>query len=60
MTTIGLDRESTDNKFSVVNIVNVSLMILALSFSIWLLNWAVSNKLSRTEVTGTSQVTAEM
>ena len=60
MTTIGLDRESADNKFSAANIVNVSLMILALSFSIWLLNWAVTNKLSRTEVPGTSQVTAEM
>jgi spore germination cell wall hydrolase CwlJ-like protein len=60
MTTIGLDRETADNKFSAVNIVNVSLMILALAFSIWLLNWAVTNKLSRTEVPGTSQVTAEM
>lgn len=60
MTTIALDREQTDNTISVVKIVNVSLMILAVIGSIWLLNWAITNKLSRTEVTETSQVTAEM
>jgi len=60
MTTIALDREQTDNTVSAVKIVNVSLMILALIGSIWLLNWAITNKLSQTEVTETSQVTAEM
>ena len=60
MTTIALDREQTDNTISAVKIVNISLMILALFGSVWLLNWAVNLKLSRTEVAETAQVTAEM
>jgi spore germination cell wall hydrolase CwlJ-like protein len=36
------------------------LMCLALGVSVLLLNWAVDNKLSHTEIPGTSQVTAEV
>ena len=59
-TIIALDREQTDKTMSAVKIVNISLMILALIGSIWLLNWAVDNKLSRNEVAETAEVTAEM
>ena len=60
MTTIALDREKSDVSASAVKIVNFVLMIVALFGSILLLNWAVTDKLSRTEVTSTTKVTAEM
>jgi len=59
MTTIALDRESTKSP-SVNRAISFILMVLAFCTSVSLLNWAVTNKLSRTEVPGTSQVTAEM
>jgi len=59
MTTIALDRESTKSR-SISKAISFILMVLAFCASVSLLNWAVNNKLSRTEVLGTSQVTAEM
>jgi spore germination cell wall hydrolase CwlJ-like protein len=62
MTTIALDREqtATEQSSSVLKIISILLMVIGLIGSVSLLNWAVTNKLSRTEVTETSQVTAEM
>ena len=62
MTTIALDREqtATEQSSSVLKIISILLMVIGLMGSVSLLNWAVTNKLSRTEVTETSQVTAEM
>jgi len=59
MTTIALDRESTKSR-SISKAISFILMVLSFCASVSLLNWAVNNKLSRTEVPGTSQVTAEM
>ena len=59
MTTTALEREQV-NTLSVCKILSFILMCLALSASLLLLNWAVTNKLSQNEVTETSQVTAEM
>ena len=62
MTTIALDREqtATEQSSSVLKIISILLMVIGLIGAVSLLNWAVTNKLSRTEVTETSQVTAEM
>jgi len=60
MTTIALDREQADKRISAVKVVNTILMLAAFICSVLLLQWAVTDKLSRTEVTGTSQITAEM
>ena len=59
MTTIALDRESTKSR-SITKVISFILMVLAFCASVSLLNWAVNNKLSRTEVPETNQVTAEM
>jgi len=58
MTTNALDRENT--QLLITKMFGLTLMIVALYASISLLNWAMNNKLSRTEVIQTSQVTAEM
>jgi len=59
MTTIALEREQAYTP-KVSKILSLILMCLALTASLFLLNWAVTNKLSQTEVTETSQITAEM
>jgi len=59
MTTIALDREQV-NAPPAAKILNIMLMIIALTGSVLLLNWAIDDKFSRLEVTPTSQVTAEM
>lgn len=59
MTTIALERERA-NTLSVHKILSFILMCLSLYASLFLLNWAVHDKLSQNEVTETSQVTAEM
>lgn len=59
MTTIALDREETTT-LSFARILSFILMCSALCASLFLLQWAVTNKLSQNEVTETSQVTAEM
>ena len=58
MTTNALDRENT--QLLITKMFGLILMIVALYASISLLNWAMNNKLSRTEVIQTSQITAEM
>jgi hypothetical protein len=62
MTDIALDREQTptESSSSIVKIISILLMVIGLMGSVTLLNWAVSNKLSRTEVTETAQVTLEI
>ena len=61
MTTIALDREQTPTESSsVLKIISILLMVIGLIGAVSLLNWAVSTKLSRSEVTETSQVTLEM
>ena len=62
MTTIALDREqtATEQSSSVLKMISILLMVIGLIGAMSLLNWAVTNKLSRTEVTETSQVTAEV
>ena len=64
MTDIALDREQkqtqTVTSSSVLKIISILLMVIGLIGAMSLLNWAVTNKLSRTEVTETSQVTAEV
>lgn len=58
MTTIALDREQTGT--SAAKILNIALMTIAFLGSIMLLNWAVTDKFSRTEVIATTKVTAEL
>jgi spore germination cell wall hydrolase CwlJ-like protein len=58
MTTTALEREQA-NTLSVSKILSLILMCLALTASLFLLNWAVTNKLSQNDVTDTT-VTAEM
>ena len=58
MTTIELER-GENNAESVAKMLNWVLMIVALVCSVWLLNWAVDDKFSRSEVADTT-VTAEM
>ena len=61
MTTIALDREQTPTESSsVLKIISILLMVIGLIGAVSLLNWAVSTKLSRSEVTETTQVTLEM
>lgn len=62
MTDIALDREQTQTapSSSVLKIISILLMVIGLIGAVSLLNWAVSTKLSRSEVTETSQVTLEM
>ena len=62
MTDIALDREQTQTapSSSVLKIISILLMVIGLIGSVSLLNWAVSTKLSRSEVTETTQVTLEM
>jgi spore germination cell wall hydrolase CwlJ-like protein len=62
MTEIALDREQTptESSSSVLKIISILLMVIGLMGSVSLLDWAVSNKLSRTEVTETAQVTLEI
>jgi len=62
MTDIALDREQTQTvtSSSVLKIISILLMVIGLIGAVSLLNWAVSNKLSRTEVTETTQVTLEL
>ena len=62
MTDIALDREQTQTapSSSVLKIISILLMVIGLIGSVSLLNWAVSAKLSRSEVTETTQVTLEM
>lgn len=60
MTTIALDREQTSTSSSVLKLISILLMVIGLMGSISLLRWAVSDKLSRTELTETAQITAEM
>lgn len=62
MTEIALDREQTPTEpsSSVLKIISILLMVIGLIGSVALLNWAVSTKLSRSEVTETTLVTLEM
>lgn len=62
MTEIALDREQTPTEpsSSVLKIISILLMVIGLIGSVSLLNWAVSTKLSRSEVTETTLVTLEM
>ena len=62
MTDIALDREQTQTapSSSVLKIISILLMVIGLIGAVSLLNWAVSAKLSRSEVTETTQVTLEM
>lgn len=62
MTDIALDREQTQTapSSSVLKIISILLMVIGLIGAVSLLNWAVSTKLSRSEVTETTQVTLEM
>ena len=62
MTDIALDREQTPTapSSSVLKIISILLMVIGLIGAVSLLNWAVSAKLSRSEVTETTQVTLEM
>ena len=62
MTDIALDREQTQTapSSSVLKIISILLMVIGLIGSVSLLNWAVSAKLSRSEVTETTQVTLEL
>jgi spore germination cell wall hydrolase CwlJ-like protein len=62
MTDIALEREQTQSEVSspILKIISILLMVFGLMSSIALLNWAVSDKLSRSEVTVTTQVTTEM
>ena len=62
MTDIALDREQTQTapSSSVLKIISILLMVIGLIGAVSLLNWAVSTKLSRSEVTETTQVTLEL
>ena len=62
MTDIALDREQTQTapSSSVLKIISILLMVIGLIGAVSLLNWAVSAKLSRSEVTETTQVTLEL
>ena len=62
MTDIALDREQTQTapSSSVLKIISILLMVIGLIGAVSLLNWAVSTKLSRSEVTETTLVTLEM
>lgn len=61
MTEVALEREQNTHMPSIVlNIIGAMLMAIALYASISLLQWALSDKKSKIEVTGNSQITAEV
>jgi len=59
-TVIGREEEINTIPHTVIQLVSVLLMIIALTLSVKLLNWAVTDKLSKTEEIVGSDVTAQV
>ena len=62
MTELTLDGDSTqvEASSSLVKVISAVLMALGLVCAVYLLNWAVENKLAKSEQVESSQITAEM
>lgn len=56
--TLERDNEKIEVPETLIRVISIALMIIAVVLSVSLLKWAITEKLSKTEMTGSTQITA--